>query len=144
MRSLVLITAASLMASAAADVLTVSDVEKIGTLSGIHTVPKNQATGAGGELNFADAENKLVLMVMVQSVSTYELWRKQYGSTCEPVPSLGNGACRSKTRDFIGYVFFQKGNNGVWVQSMGWKKGGGANFAVPQLEKLAQIASSRL
>ena len=139
-----LIAALFLMGSAMADVLTAAEVEKISGLSGVHTVPKNQATGAGGELNFAGADNKLVLMVMVQPQSTFEFWKKQYGAKGEPVGKLGTEAFRSKPGEFISYVVFLKGGTGVWVQSMGWKKGGGANFTAQQLEELARLAEPRL
>jgi len=54
-----------LTAAHAADILNVADVEKIGGMSGLQMVPKDPAKGAGGELNFAAATNKLVLMVMI-------------------------------------------------------------------------------
>ncbi len=133
-----------LMGSAWADVLTVAEVEKISGLTGLHTVPKNQAMGAGGELNIAGADNKLVLMVMVQPQSTFEFWKKQYGAKGEPVAKLGSEAFRSKPGEFISYVVFLKGGTGVWVQSMGWKKGGGANFNAQQLEELAKLAEPRV
>ncbi|MEY2952520.1 MAG: hypothetical protein RLZZ401_607 [Pseudomonadota bacterium] len=145
MRKLLLLVAACvLMGSAMADVLSAQEVEKIGGLTGVHTVPKNQATGAGGELNFAGADNKLVLMVMVQPQSTFDFWKKQYGAKGEPIGKLGAEAFRSRTGEFIGYVVFLKGGTGVWVQSMGWKKGGGANFTPQQLEQLARLIEPRV
>ncbi len=139
-----MIAATLLMGSAWADILTAADVEKVSGLTGVHTVPKNQATGAGGELNFAGADNKLVLMVMVQPQSTFDFWKKQYGAKGDPVAKLGSEAFRSKAGEFISYVVFLKGGTGVWVQSMGWKKGGGANFTAQQLEELARLAEPRV
>ncbi len=133
-----------LVGAPASDLLKVAEVEQAGGLAGVHAVPKNPTTGAGGELNFAGADNKLVLMVMVQPTSTFEFWKKQYGAKGEPVAGLGAEAFRSKTGDFIGYIVFRKGDTGVWIQSMGWKKGGAANFTAPQLEELARLAATRL
>jgi hypothetical protein len=141
---LALVAAVTLMGSACADVLTATEVEKVSGLTGVHTVPKNQAMGAGGELNFVGADNKLVLMVMVQPQSTFEFWKNQYGAKGERVANLGSEAFRSKSGEFISYVAFLKGSTGVWVQSMGWKKGGGANFNAQQLEELARLAEPRV
>jgi hypothetical protein len=145
MKKLLFLVATCLfMGSAMADVLTAEEVGKIGGLTGVHAVPKNQATGAGGELNFAGADNKLVLMVMVQSQSNFDFWKKQYGAKGEPVGKLGAEAFRSKAGDFVGYVAFLKGSTAIWVQSMGWKKGGGANFTPQQLEQLARLIEPRV
>ena len=138
------LTALLLMTTTASPILTVADVEQVSGLAPLHTTPKNQATGAGGELNFADAENKLVLMVMIQPTSTFDFWRKQYGAKAEKVAGIGSEAFRSKTGEFISYIAFLKGQTGVWLQTMGWKKNGGANFTAAQLETLAKLAASRL
>ena len=43
--------------------LTVQDVEKITGLHGVKLVPPDASKGAGGDLNFADKDGKLILMV---------------------------------------------------------------------------------
>ncbi len=129
---------------AMAQALTVQDVEKAGGLTGVKTVAKDPSKGAGGELNFAGADDKLVLMVMIQPASMYEFWKKQYGAKAQPVANLGSEAYRSAPGGFIGYVFFLKGSQGVWVQSMGWKKDGSASFTAAQLEQLARAAAAKL
>lgn len=128
----------------AADILNVADVEKIGGMSGVQMVPKDPAKGAGGELNFATAANKLVLMVMIQPTSTFDFWKKQYGASGEPIANLGAEAFRTKPGASISYVVFRKGDKGVWIQSMGWKAGGAQNFSAAQLMALAKIAAERL
>ncbi len=141
---LTVLTGLLLMTTTATPLLTVADVEQASGLAPLHTTPKNQASGAGGELNFATADNKLVLMVMIQPTSTFDFWRKQYGAKGEKVAGIGSEAFRSKSGEFIGYIAFLKGQTGVWLQSMGWKPGGGVNFSAAQLEKLAKLAASRL
>ena len=131
-------------AALAADILTTADVEKAGGLRGLQTVPKDPAKGAGGELNFADAGGKLVAMVMIQPLSTYEFWKKQYAKNGEPVAQVGEEAFRTKPKEFISYVIFRKGNTGVWIQSMGFKSTGAANFTSAQLTELAKLAASRM
>jgi hypothetical protein len=131
-------------AAFAADILTAADVEKAGGLRGLQSVPKDQAKGAGGELNFADASGKLVAMVMIQPLSTYEFWKKQYGKNAEPLAQVGEEAFRTKPKEFITWVIFRKGNTGVWIQSMGYKAGGAQNFSAAQLTELAKLAASRM
>ncbi|WP_374357738.1 hypothetical protein, partial [Chitinimonas sp.] len=113
-------------------------------LSPLHAVPKNPAIGAGGELNFAGADNQLVLMVMVQPASTYAFWNKQYGSQGERLSGIGNEGFRSKAGSPIKYAVFLKGNTGVWIQSMGWNKQGKDNVSPAQLQELAKLAAARL
>jgi hypothetical protein len=60
-----LLTVLAMPAAMAADILSVPDFGKAGGLHGLQSVPKDPAKGAGGELNFADASNKLVAMVMI-------------------------------------------------------------------------------
>lgn len=57
---------------------------------------------------------------------------------------IGSEGFRSKPKASISYVVFKKGNTGVWVQSMGWKKSGAPNLSDAQLTELAKLAASRL
>jgi hypothetical protein len=128
----------------AADMLSVADLEKITGLTGVHATPKDQAKGAGGDLNFANADNKLIAMVMIQDAGMFDFWKKQYGKLTDPVPNLGLEAFQTKPGSAIAYVFFHKGNKGVWIQSMGWNKKGAANITDAQLLELARLAASRM
>ncbi len=130
--------------SLAADILTVADIEKVIGMSGVHATPKNQAKGAGGELNFENAENKLVTIVMIQDAAMFDFWKKQYGTLADPVPNLGSEAFLTKPKSAIAYVFFKKANKAIWIQSMGWNKKGGNNVSDAQLLELAKLAVSRL
>ena len=129
--------------AAAADLLTVADVEKVSGLTGLQLVPKNQATGAGGDLNFAGPDKKLVAIVMI-STSMWDFWKKQYSAAGEPVAGVGTEAFRTKPGAIISYVVVHKGNTAVWVQSMGWKKDGSATLTSAQLTDLAKLAAARL
>lgn len=127
----------------ASDMLTVADVEKITGISGVHAVPKDQAKGAGGELNFENGDNKLVAMVMIQDASMFDFWKKQYGALTASVANVGSEAFQTKPKSAIAYVFFKKTNKAVWIQSMGWNKKGGNNVSDAQLLELAKLAASR-
>ena len=50
-------------AASGAQYLTVQDVEKITGLQGVKLVPRDPSKGAGGDLNFANKDGKLILMV---------------------------------------------------------------------------------
>lgn len=52
--------------------LTIADVEKVSGISGIKLVPKNPSIGAGGDLNFATADEKLVVMAGFHGASMYQ------------------------------------------------------------------------
>ena len=138
----IVLTSISLNALAA-DMLTVADVEKITGIAGIHAAPKDQAKGAGGELNFENGENKLVAMVMIQDASMFDFWKKQYGKLADPVSNVGSEAFQTKPKSAIPYVFFKKTNKAIWIQSMGWNKKGGNNVSDAQLLELAKLAASR-
>lgn len=130
-------------AFAAGDLLTAGDVEKVGALTGVHKVAKNSSPDAGGELNFAGKDGKLVAIVMV-SPSMYDFWKKRYGKSAEAVPGLGEEAFKSKKTASTQYVVFRKKGTGVWVQSMGWRADGSPTLTTAQLTELAKLAASRL
>ena len=139
----ILFAAVTAASAPATDLLTVADVEKVSGLSDLHKTPKDQSKGAGGDLNFAGKDNKLVAMVMISTLR-YDFWKKQYAKSCEPVSDIGAEAFRTKTGAFPSFIVFRKGNSGVWIQSMGWKKDGSATLSNAQLTELAHIAASRL
>jgi len=139
----ILLAALTATSAPATDLLTVADVEKVSGLSDLHKTPKDQSKGAGGDLNFAGKDNKLVAMVMI-STSMYDSWKKQYAKSCDPVSDLGSEAFRTKAGAFPSFIVFRKGTSGVWIQSMGWKKDGSSTLSNAQLTELGRIAASRL
>ena len=136
-------TAASITAAPPADLLTAADVEKASGLTELRKVPKDQSKGAGGDLNFAGKDGKLVAIVMI-STSMFDFWKKQYAKSCEPVSGVWAEAFRTKAGAFPSYLIFRKGSTGVWIQSMGWKKDGSSTLSPAQLADLARVAASRL
>ncbi len=128
----------------AADILSVADLEKASHLQNLKLVPKDPAKGAGGELNFADADNKMVAMIMIQDANIYDFWEKQFGKSANAVPDLGDKGFQTKPGAFISYIAFKKGKQAVWIQSMGWGKNGSPNFTDGELLQLAKLAVTRL
>ncbi|MBV9496128.1 MAG: hypothetical protein JOZ54_17910 [Acidobacteria bacterium] len=139
--SLALLLAVS--AFAAGDLLTPADVEKAGALTGVHKVAKNSSPDAGGELNFAGKDGKLVAIVMI-SPSMYDYWKKRYTKSSEAVSGVGEEGFRSKKTASTQFVFFRKKGTGVWVQSMGWRGDGSPTLTTAQLTELAKLAALRL
>ncbi|MFZ6756079.1 hypothetical protein ACO0K9_02575 [Undibacterium sp. Ji50W] len=139
-----LLLAALSCSAVASDLLSVADIEKTTGLSGVQSVPKDPVKGAGGELNFANAEKKLVAIVMIQDASMFDFWNKQYGKLGTSVSGLGSDAFQTKPGSAIPYVVFKKSGKAVWIQSMGWDKAGKANLNDEQLLGLAKLAASRL
>ncbi|MFZ6658081.1 hypothetical protein [Undibacterium sp. TJN19] len=128
----------------AAELLAVADVEKVTGLSGIQVVGKDPAKGAGGELNFANADKKLITMVMIQDGSMFDFWKKQYGKDGVSIQGVGTEAFHTKPDSAISYIAFKKGNKAIWIQSMGWNKTGKPNLTDAQLAELAKLAASRM
>lgn len=127
----------------AADVLTAADVEKATGLTGIKVVAKNPMKGAGGELNFATADDKMVVTIFVQPESMYAFWKKQYSGTA--VAGLGDEAFSMGAKGSPPSVIFRKGKTGVWVQSLMHKSDNGWFMLKPdQAMALAKIAVSRM
>ncbi|MBV8520158.1 MAG: hypothetical protein JO197_22380 [Acidobacteria bacterium] len=136
-----LVLAASL--HAATDLVTAADIEKATGLTGVHKVAKDPAKGAGGELNFAGKDEKLVAIVMI-SPSMFDFWKKKYAPKCESVSGIGDEAYRTKRSATTQYLFFRKGANAVWIQSMGWTKDYAPVPDAAQLTTLAKVAASRM
>ena len=104
--------------------------------------------GAGGNLNFADADGKLVLLVMIEPMSTLRTWKQRFAN-CEATASLGSDGClanNDKTFGFMmGFVYFSKNNKAIWLQQMGNKPGDirKPNLDRPTILKLGQLAFER-
>lgn len=136
-------------AAQAAGPLSVADVESATGIKGIKEVAKDPAKGAGGAQNFARADGSLVLLVMLEPMSTLKVWQQRYGK-CEKRAELGPDGCVAKddpTFGFIlGYAYFSKSNHAVWLQQMGNQPGNvkKPNIDRPTLIRLAQLASSKL
>jgi hypothetical protein len=125
----------------ASDLLTVTDVEKVSGLSGLHAVPKNPGKGAGGDLNFAGSDDKLVVMVTVQKAAAYQSAKKAFFH--EAVPGVGDEAFLGPNVPQPYMINFRKGDASVAISSF-FDKAGKARLTAAQLTKLAQLAASRL
>ena len=77
-----------------AQYLTVQDVEKITGLHGVKLVPADPSKGAGGDLNFANKDGKLILMVQRMPLFRYALFTNQKHERCGEGRHRRGGRCR--------------------------------------------------
>jgi hypothetical protein len=128
------------------DYLTAADIEKVSGITGVKLVPKDPSTGAGGNLNFAAADDNLIVMVQIVSKSYYEGFKEVCKENSE-IKGLGDQAISGAT--FPGYpenmVAFTKGNTCIALVVFGNMKEIGKNMlTIEQTSELAKIISSRL
>jgi hypothetical protein len=133
--------------------LTVADVEKICGLSGVKTVARGSQTGAGGDLNFAGPDGKLVLMINFGDQQLYNKARNQkeirMGDKTYPmelfahsVTGLGDEAFASPPGPVQYVIYARKGNNAISVSTY-FPAAGKPVLSEAQLKQVALIIFSR-
>jgi hypothetical protein len=129
-------------ASAADQVITVADVEKAGSLKGVKLVPRDPKIGAGGGLNFATADNKIVLIVAARDKSLLDEMKAQEGSLEAAVAGLGDEAYNGPGFGKVRYILVvRKGDRVTSLSSfMNMAAGGKPYFTQDQLKELARKA----
>jgi len=98
--------------------LTVTDIQKVTGLSGVKQVPRNPQKGAGGHLNFARADNQMILIAIFLPVSQYGAYKSEKDMVKSTVQGVGEEA-------FIGpgvmdpqyMLAFKKGNYCVAIST---------------------------
>ena len=126
--------------------LSIKDVEEVTGVEGIKLVPRNPVIGAGGELNFALADETLLLMVAIQDAPMYDEWKSQEGFFHESVPELGDEAFQGPSFGEYRYtLIFRKGDRAIALSSFFNMQAGGEPFLnQEQLRQIAKIVISRL
>ncbi len=134
------------VAYSAEQVITVADVEKAGGLKGIKVIPKDPVIGAGGDINFAGKDGKVVLMVMDRDKAYLTDMKAQKGSFDKQVKGIGDEAYDGPGFGKMRYILaFRKGNRVVTLSSfMNMDAGGKPFFSPEQLRKLANAALARM
>jgi hypothetical protein len=155
---LVLAFAAVVSAQATSDKrLTTTDVEKVSGVTGVKLVPRGSQVGAGGDLNFARPDGKLLLMVNFGPAALYmkaktqkeiEVGGQKYPMElfAHAVPGVGDEAFASPPGKVQYVIYARKGNNAITVST--YYPPGGGEAAKPllteaQLKQVAQIIFSR-
>jgi len=108
--------------------LTVADVEKVSGLAGVKIVARGSQTGAGGDLNFAGPNGKLVLMINFGGAALYTKARAQkeitVGGATYPlelfahaVSGVGDEAFASPPGKVQYVIYARKGSNAITVST---------------------------
>src|SRR5208282_5911088 len=129
-------------AAPGAQYLTVQDVEKITGLHGVKLVPPDPSKGAGGDLNFANKDGKLILMVqrMLNSDALYSQTRKMSGAVKADIQGVGDAAFIGPPGNYPYFVSFKKGKGSGSVASfLGFT---GPLLTIDQVKKVAQKIAS--
>jgi len=125
-------------AASGAQYLTVQDVEKITGLQGVKLVPRDPSKGAGGDLNFANKDGKLVLMVqrMLSSDALYSQTKNMKGAFKEDIQGVGDAAFIGPPGNYPYFVSFKKGKgSGSAATFLGFT---GTLLTIDQVKKVAQ------
>lgn len=141
------ITFAASVTAAPADVhLTVEDVQQITKLTALHLVKPRELPGAGPGLNFATADNKLVLMVIAGDAAQYARAKEQK----TPVPlfhaavaGIGDDAFDAPSGAMQYVIYLRKGANSASVTTY-LDRGMTPRIPRAQLEAIAKLVASRL
>ncbi|HZP48102.1 MAG TPA: hypothetical protein VFB07_06200 [Vicinamibacterales bacterium] len=142
--------AALLLLQTADPRVTVADVEKATGLKGVQLVAAGSATGAGGGLNFATADRKMILMVNFGPAALYMRAKaqKEYHGMAMPlfhadVAGVGHEAFDSPPGPFQYVLYVRKGNAAASFTAYvtGANK---ATLTMEQIEAIARVAASRM
>jgi hypothetical protein len=153
----VALTAAAAAAQSPYDkLLSIPDVEKVAGITGVKTVPNGSQPGAGGMLNFVDANGKLILSVNFGDAQLYkkaretkelEIGGKKYPNLlfAHDVAGVGDEAFASPPGPVQYIIYAHKGNHGLAVNT--FYPGAGEHvkpvLTEAQLKTIAQLILSR-
>ncbi len=129
-------------AASGASYLTVQDVEKITGLHGVKLVPPDPSKGAGGDLNFADKDGKLILMVNrnLSSDMLYSQTKKMKDTVKEDISGVGDAAFTGPAGNLQYFVSFKKGKGSGSVAT--FLTFTGTLLPLDQVKKVAQQMAS--
>jgi hypothetical protein len=118
--------------------LTVQDVEKITGLHGVKLVPPDASKGAGGDLNFADKDGKLILMVNrnLSSDMFYSQTKNMKDTVKADITGLGDAAFIGPAGMIQYFVSFKKGKGSGTVST--FLTFTGTVLPMDQVKKVAQ------
>jgi hypothetical protein len=129
-------------AAPGAQYLTVQDVEKITGLHGVKIVPPDASKGAGGDLNFADKDGKLLLMVNrnLYSDMLYTQTKNMKDTVKADISGVGDAAFIGPAGNLQYFISFKKGKGSGTVSSfLGFT---GTLVPMDQVKKVAQLIAA--
>ncbi|MGP8173799.1 MAG: hypothetical protein ACLP7O_04530 [Terracidiphilus sp.] len=130
-----------------AKLLTAADVSKVTGLSGVVLVPPDPHKGAGGDLNFALPNGKMILLVTFLDTKSYNQSKAMKDVYGGEVTGVGDQAFIGKVMGMESILYFLKGARGAALSSFidtdhGWP--GKPYVSQPQLRQLATLMISRM
>jgi hypothetical protein len=130
---------------AAEQLITIADVEKVGGLKGVILVPYDAAKGAGGALNFAQADSALVLMFDVRDAAAYAQNKAVARFYNADVPGVGDEAFDGPkvAAPAVPYVLFVR-KGGRMFSLSAYSVNGKWSFTQAQLKELALLVVARM
>ena len=119
--------------------LTVQDVEKITGLQGVKIVPPDASKGAGGDLNFANKDGKLILMVNrdLHSDMFYTQTKNMQGTVKAEITGVGDAAFIGPAGNLQYFISFKKGKGSGSVAT--FLTFTGTLLPMDQVKKVAQL-----
>lgn len=150
---LAMLVAAAAFAQPADPRLTVADVEKATGITGVHIVAPGSIPGAGSGVNFATADNKMLvkaefgpdtLYVRAKTQKEMEIGGKKYPMELHhaDVPGIGDEAFDSPSGPMQYVIYLKKGKNAAVLNT--YLAQGKPRLSMDQLKALAKIVAGRL
>src|SRR5713226_6869697 len=131
--------------------ITAADVEAVAKLP-VHVVATGKAVGAGPGVNFATADDKMLLMVTFGTDALYERAKAQkemkMGNTTMPmvlfhaaVPGIGDEAFDSPSGALQYVIYLRKGPRAASVTTYFERNGRTTRLTMDQLKAIAKIVA---
>jgi hypothetical protein len=130
--------------SAYEKLLTVADVESATGIKGLKRVPPGSMEGAAGDLNFAQSDGTLLLMVSIGDASLFKAWKAQEGNFNSAVKDIGDEAFNAPKVKAPYVLIVRKGNRAFALSSFLNPDTAKPLLSQDQLLSLAKITVSRL
>jgi hypothetical protein len=127
------------------DLLTPADVEQVSGLTGIKVVPRGSSAGAGGQVNLATADGKLVVIGSFGNGAEFDAM-KSTPNYREPLSGLGDAAFVGPSMDItqtLYIVAFKKGDHTAILTTFFEGTTTTTVLSMDQLKALAAIVASR-
>jgi hypothetical protein len=139
-------TTVSASSSDASDLLTIADVEKVSGLTGVKTVENQSMPGAGGDINFVNADGNLILIASFYDGANFDAL-KSTPNYREPLSGLGDAAFVGPSKDITATLYevgFKKGDHTALLVTFFKSMTQDTVLTMDQLKELAGIVESRL
>lgn len=124
--------------------LTVADVESATSITGLKLVPAGSVEYAAGDLNFAQSDGSMVLMVSFGDAGLFKTWKAQEGNFNVAVKDIGDEAFNGPKVKAPYVLFVRKGNHAFSLSSFLDTGTGKPLLSQDQLRSLAKTILSRL